>query len=121
MTDRKKPGVAFWASVVMVVVLVAYPLSFGPACFLCEKGCLPQKTAWCLYRAWTWLAVYGPLPARRLIIAYARACGDTWRIELVGEERPSHLPPPRYCSYPRMVAKCRSDSVSPIDFEMAHE
>jgi hypothetical protein len=33
-TDRKKPGVAFWATVVVVValVLLAYPLSFGPAC-----------------------------------------------------------------------------------------
>ena len=29
-TDRKKPGVAFWTTVVVVVVLVAYPLSFGP-------------------------------------------------------------------------------------------
>jgi hypothetical protein len=28
--DRKKPGVAFWATV--VVGLVAYPVSFGPAC-----------------------------------------------------------------------------------------
>ena len=27
----KKPSVAFWATVVLVVVLVAYPLSFGPA------------------------------------------------------------------------------------------
>jgi hypothetical protein len=33
MTDRKKPGVAFWATVVVVVGLVAYPLSFGPACW----------------------------------------------------------------------------------------
>lgn len=32
--DRKKPGVAFWATVVVVVVLVAYPLSFGPACWI---------------------------------------------------------------------------------------
>ena len=29
MTDRKNPGVAFWATVVLVVAL-AYPLSFGP-------------------------------------------------------------------------------------------
>jgi hypothetical protein len=32
-SDRKKPGRAFWASVVMVVVLVlliAYPLSIAP-------------------------------------------------------------------------------------------
>jgi hypothetical protein len=30
-SDRKKPSVAFWATV--VVVLVLYPLSFGPACW----------------------------------------------------------------------------------------
>ena len=40
MTDRKKPGVAFWATVGMVVVLVGYPLSFGPACWLSSwLGC----------------------------------------------------------------------------------
>lgn len=41
MTDRKKPGVACWASVVLVVVLLGYPLSFGPACWIssrCGKG-----------------------------------------------------------------------------------
>jgi hypothetical protein len=35
MTDRKKPGVAFWATV--VVVLLLYPLSFGPACWLASR------------------------------------------------------------------------------------
>jgi hypothetical protein len=29
MTDRKKPGMAFWATVVLVAAL-AYPLSIGP-------------------------------------------------------------------------------------------
>ena len=33
MTDRKKPGVAFWATLGLVAVLVGYPLSFGPACW----------------------------------------------------------------------------------------
>src|SRR5262245_29364126 len=37
MTDRNKPGVAFWATVVVVVVLVAYPLSFGPACWITSR------------------------------------------------------------------------------------
>jgi len=32
MTSPKKPGVAFWATVAVVAVLVAYPLSFGPVC-----------------------------------------------------------------------------------------
>jgi hypothetical protein len=37
MTSRKKPGLAFWATVVVVVVLVAYPLSFGPACWITSR------------------------------------------------------------------------------------
>jgi hypothetical protein len=32
--DRKKPGWAFWTTVAVVVVLVGYPLSFGPACWI---------------------------------------------------------------------------------------
>ncbi len=39
-SDRKKPGVAIWAT---VVVLVAYPLSFGPACWLCARNLLPLR------------------------------------------------------------------------------
>jgi hypothetical protein len=31
---RKQPGVVFWATVAVVVLLVLYPLSFGPACWL---------------------------------------------------------------------------------------
>ena len=33
MTSRKQPGVAFWAIVVVVLVL-AYLVSFGPACWV---------------------------------------------------------------------------------------
>jgi hypothetical protein len=36
-SDRKKPGVAFWATVALVVVLVGYPLSFGPACWIAGR------------------------------------------------------------------------------------
>ena len=38
MSDRKESGVAFWATVVVVVVLVAYPLSFGPACWITSRA-----------------------------------------------------------------------------------
>ena len=34
MTDPKKPGVAFWATVVVVCLPIAYVLSFGPACWI---------------------------------------------------------------------------------------
>jgi hypothetical protein len=48
-----KPGVAFWASVVVVVGL-AYPISFGPACWITSRlnagaGCLPT-----VYRPFIW-------------------------------------------------------------------
>lgn len=39
---REKPGVTFWATAVTVVGLVAYPLSFGPACWLADRGILPR-------------------------------------------------------------------------------
>jgi hypothetical protein len=43
-TSRKQPGVAFWVTVMVVVVLVAYPLSFGPACWLADNGIvLPMR------------------------------------------------------------------------------
>ncbi len=38
MTDsRKKSGAAFWTVVVLLVALVGYPLSFGPACWVCSR------------------------------------------------------------------------------------
>ena len=43
-TNSKKPGVAYWMTVVIVVVLM-YPLSFGPACWITSRtggnGVLP--------------------------------------------------------------------------------
>jgi hypothetical protein len=42
-SDRKKPGVAFWATVVVVVVLVVYPLSLGPACWLIHRRIIPMR------------------------------------------------------------------------------
>ncbi len=35
--SRKKPGVAFWATVVVLVGLSGYPLSMGPACWISSR------------------------------------------------------------------------------------
>jgi len=51
--DRKKPGVAFWATVVLVAVL-AYPLSFGPACWITSWSGLPGKWLVTVYRPMAW-------------------------------------------------------------------
>jgi photosystem II stability/assembly factor-like uncharacterized protein len=42
MTDRMKPGVAFWATVVLVVVLVASALSVGPSLQLVAAADAPR-------------------------------------------------------------------------------
>jgi hypothetical protein len=66
MTDRKNPGVAFWATV-MVAAALAYPLSFGPACWLVTHSYLPVKPTWWAFRPMTLLAVNGPEPIQKPI------------------------------------------------------
>ena len=77
-SEHKKPGVAFWATVVLVVGLVLYPLTFGPA-----MGVM----AWMLQAGWIneggqvpFLMFYYPLVcamensawAEAVLLAYAR-------------------------------------------------
>jgi hypothetical protein len=49
MTDRKKPGVAFSATVGLVVLL-AYPVSFGPACWITSQMSVGAETVSVMYR-----------------------------------------------------------------------
>ncbi len=42
-SPSKKPAAAFWITVALVAVLVGYPLSFGPACWVCSR--VPQSSA----------------------------------------------------------------------------
>jgi hypothetical protein len=71
-SDRKKPGTAFWATVV-VVVLVVYPLSVGPAEWMRVHGWLSkgdmQALKW-FYRPLAWLETKGPEPIGRLLFWY---------------------------------------------------
>jgi hypothetical protein len=40
MTDeqKKKPTAGFWIAVALLVALVAYPISFGPACWITSRA-----------------------------------------------------------------------------------
>ncbi len=69
--SRNKPGFAFWATVVVVVALVGYPLSFGPACWWFTRH--PQRES-CLDQIYypvlrVWDA--GPSPVRQALDWYA--------------------------------------------------
>jgi hypothetical protein len=50
MTDRKKPGIAFWATVVIAVAFVGYPLSIGPACWVSSRANCGAATVSVVYR-----------------------------------------------------------------------
>jgi hypothetical protein len=67
MTDRKKPGAAFWASVMVVVALVLYPLSIGPACWISSRTNVGSAAVSIAYQPLTW----GVSPSRRVYDAFS--------------------------------------------------
>ena len=71
MTDRNKPGLAFWATVVSIVALL-YPLSFGPMVWLEDSGSLPRGSRETIYH------VYGPLVDCALDRKHPIAQGLLW-------------------------------------------
>ena len=76
MTDRKKPGVAFWATVTLVVV-VLYVASLGPAQWLSSNGWLPRwvdgPLSW-VYFPLSWIYFNGPEPIHDMLDWYS----DLW-------------------------------------------
>ena len=74
-SDSKKPGVAFCATVVVVVVLAAYPLAYGPFLRLYDRLVLPRWTERVLrtvYRPLSDFVSAGPPAAVRPYQAYLR-------------------------------------------------
>jgi hypothetical protein len=74
MTDRKKPGVAFWATVVVVVALVAYSLSFGPACWIAWRVSSAVPVIATIYSPLVRAGFRGPAPVRRALWCWGECC-----------------------------------------------
>ena len=70
MNDRNKPGVTFWATVV-VAGLVLYVASFGPACWLSDRMEMNAPLFWEFYQPIEWIVDYGPRPLRDALECYA--------------------------------------------------
>lgn len=74
MTSRKKPGVAFWATVGLVAVLL-YVASFGPACGILHHLGDPDYALpayWFIYAPIIWTYENGPERIRDTIEWYCR-------------------------------------------------
>jgi hypothetical protein len=52
-SNRKKPGVAFWATV-MIVCLAIYVASLGPACWISSRTNIGAPMVSAIYRPMTW-------------------------------------------------------------------
>jgi hypothetical protein len=75
MTDRKKPGVAFWTTVTAtVLMLLVYPLSAGPAAWMMTHRLFPIFMIW-LYTPLNWVYERGPEPIRMAFRWYV----DLWK------------------------------------------
>ena len=81
-SDRKKPGVAFWATVVVVVALVAYPLSFGPACRIAMRNDSLRPQIARAYRPLVLAARDGPKPIQIALTWFAERFAPPAEIEL---------------------------------------
>jgi hypothetical protein len=64
-----RPGAGFWATVI-VVVLLAYPVSFGPACWINERAGMGARAVSAAYRPIIWVAEIDPR-AERAALWYA--------------------------------------------------
>ncbi len=67
MTSRKHPSAAFWATAMVVVALLGYPLSFGPACSLASHTRIGRETVATVYQPLIQCWDNGPKPISRAL------------------------------------------------------
>lgn len=74
--EPKKPTAGFWITVALVVLLVGYPLSFGPACWWFSPETMPGiSVAPIAYWPFGWAALNGPNWVTVAISRYALLSG----------------------------------------------
>src|SRR5262245_19326735 len=80
ISERKKSGAPFLATIFLAAALLAYPISFGPACWwFSQKGTAggrPIRLASRIYWPFGWIIWNGPRPAVRVINWYATLGAD---------------------------------------------
>ena len=76
MTSRNKPGLAFWATVVVVVGMVGYVLGFGPVLAYYRSGMSTRSFQPLVraYRPLLWLRNHGPEPIPSALEGYVEYC-----------------------------------------------
>jgi hypothetical protein len=91
--QNKRPGVAFWATIMMLVLLVGYPLSFGPACWMTSQLNAGASAIPVAYRPLTW--VMSPVAntvVNRVTTWYAKiGAPDDWQWGAMFDDKGRHV------------------------------
>ena len=83
MTDRKQPGVAFCATLVVVAVLVVYPMSLGPACWLVRRDAISMHWVAAIYWPLVVAGTAGPRFVRQILISYSDAFAPPSEVRII--------------------------------------
>jgi hypothetical protein len=69
-SPRKHPTAGFWITLALVAVLVGYPLSFGPACWMVDCDLFPADGTRRFFEPLLTATVRSPTPVRSAAMAY---------------------------------------------------
>jgi hypothetical protein len=60
--SERKPTAGFWITVALLAIVVLYPLSLGPACWISSRAGAGGHAVSILYRPITWFPPACPMP-----------------------------------------------------------
>src|SRR5262245_66247805 len=101
MTDRRQPGAAFWATVVVLAVLLGYPLSFGPACWITSRATAGSPAVPVVYRPINFVMGRSPGFCRIMTCCAGLGAADGWFWCSTGGDAK------RWLVYDEMHLKCK--------------
>jgi hypothetical protein len=82
--NSRKPTAGFWITVALVAVLVGYPLSFGPACWISSRSGIGVSVVNSAYQPMLGLAFNGPDVIQRGTLWYGKLMADgRWTVVYV--------------------------------------
>ena len=83
-SDRRHPPVALWVTIALVAMLVGYPLSFGPACWISSRRGTGVSVVNSAYQLMLGLAFDGPDVIQRGALWYGQLLADGgWTVAYV--------------------------------------
>jgi hypothetical protein len=88
MTLRKKPTAGFWITVALVAVLVGYPLSFGPACWISGRLQPSGRFVSVAYRPILRIWIVGPAWVETALGFYVTVGADSKGVKFYRGEPP---------------------------------